>query len=248
MPAPTFAPAFSGNISYVNLPTPGQSTNSPANPTPSGNPIPSTPTTPPSLPNNNIDITNPFDNVVNKEVGNQAPTNNQSTTNPTQTPSTNKPAEPSFDEIVNSKNFGAISKDLFDKIAEGNVDDFNAGLQSIVKQVYRTAIEDSSKLMDFQMKNLEAKIMKQVNVNKQADIMVADLKKAVPYANDPAIEPIAKQVFSGYLRKGLSQAEALGATSQYFNNLASRIGDSQNPSQSSTGAKTGSEAWDELFN
>lgn len=247
MPAPTFAPAVSGNISYVNLPTPGQSTNNQPDPSQSTNGIPSTPTTPPSLPNNNIDITNPFDNVGNKEVSRQAQTPNQSTNNPTQTPSTSKP-EPSFDEIVNSKNFGSITKDLFDKVADGNVDDFNAGLQAIVKQVYRTAIEDSSKLMDFQMKNLEAKILKQVNVDKQADTLVTELKHAVPYANDPSIEPIAKQVFSGYLRKGLSQAEALGATSQYFNNLASRIGDSQNKSQTPSNVKTGSDAWDELFN
>lgn len=189
--------------------------------------------------NHNFDITNPFNRSTNRNTEGDSKQTGQSTSQ----------NQVTFDEIVNSKNFGQLSKDLFDKVNDGDVTDFNNSLQSALRSVYKTAIEDSNKLMEARMSSLEEKIFNKISDSKAADGIISDLKKAVPYANDPAVEPVARQVLSGYLRQGMSKSEAIGATNSYFDRLAQSVGQSKQAKDTmGSSYKSGKDAWDDLFN
>ena len=153
-----------------------------------------------------------------------------------------------FEDIVSKKQFGSLSKDLFDKVSEGDVDSFNDGIQAMMRSVYKTAIEDSNRLMDARLAKFEDELNNRLATSKEADNMLSELKTAIPYAKDPAVEPVARQVLSGFIRQGLSKAEAISATNAYFDRLADKVGQKNNPETKNSGIKYGRESWDELFN
>lgn len=194
---------------------------------------------PHNITNHNIDITNPFQQpkARNNEEPNGA-SQNQSASQPKVT----------FEDIVSKKQFGSLSKDLFDKVSEGDVDSFNDGIQSMMRAVYKTAIEDSNRLMDARLAKFEDELNNRLATSKEADSMLSELKTAIPYAKDPAVEPMARQVLSGFIRQGLSKAEAISATNAYFDRLADKVGQKNNPETKNSGIKYGRDSWDELFN
>ena len=189
--------------------------------------------------NNNIDITNPFQQPKAR--------NNEEPTGASQQQQTSQPRV-TFEDIVSKKQFGSLSKDLFDKVSEGDVDSFNDGIQAMMRSVYKTAIEDSNRLMDARLAKFEDELNNRLATSKEADNMLSELKTAIPYAKDPAVEPVARQVLSGFIRQGLTKAEAISATNAYFDRLADKVGQKNNPETKNSGIKYGRESWDELFN
>lgn len=200
-----------------------------------------TPTSAPNgnITNTNIDITNPFAEAKTRN-------NEDDSAKASQSQTASKPSV-TFADIVSQKQFGALSKELFDKVSEGDVDSFNNGLQSMMRAVYKTAIEDSNRLMDARFSKFEDSMLTKINTSKEADNMISELKTAIPYAKDPAVEPVARQILSGYLRQGMSKSEAIGATNAYFDRLADKVGQKNNPESKANGIKSGRDAWDELF-
>lgn len=199
---------------------------------------------PHGITNNNNDITNPFAEPTIKNSG-------QANANAGNQP--NQPSQPqvTFADIVKQKQFGSLARDLFDKVNEGDVDSFNSGLQDMMRNVYQTAIEDSNKLMNARLTDFESQLMNKLATDKKADGMLTELKSAVPFAQEADVEPIARQVFSGYLRQGMSKNEALAATNAYFNRLAEKVGQSNNQPKSNarrSDTLVGKAALDELFN
>ena len=198
---------------------------------------------PKDITNNNIDISNPFAEPKNKNNGAEQPNQPSQATN-------QQGQQLSFNDIVNQKQFGSLSKDLFDKVQDGDVDSFNSGLETMMRSVYKTAIEDSNRLMTARMQDFEQKLMAKLNSSKEADGLVNDLKTAIPYAQDAAVEPVARQVLSGYLRQGMSKNEAIAATNAYFGRLADKVGQAKETKSDKHSANTlaGKAALDELFN
>lgn len=194
---------------------------------------------PHNITNHNIDITNPFQQPKGR--------NNEEPTGASQNQSASQPRV-TFEDIVSKKQFGSLSKDLFDKVSEGDVDSFNDGIQSMMRAVYKTAIEDSNRLMDARLAKFEDELNNRLATSKEADNMLSELKTAIPYAKDPAVEPMARQVLSGFIRQGLSKAEAISATNAYFDRLADKVGQKNNPESKTSGIKYGRDSWDELFN
>ena len=194
---------------------------------------------PHNITNHNIDITNPFQQPKAR--------NNEEPTGASQQQQTSQPRV-TFEDIVSKKQFGSLSKDLFDKVSEGDVDSFNDGIQAMMRSVYKTAIEDSNRLMDARLAKFEDELNNRLATSKEADNMLSELKTAIPYAKDPAVEPVARQVLSGFIRQGLSKAEAISATNAYFDRLADKVGQKNNPETKNSGIKYGRESWDELFN
>lgn len=224
------------NVTYQDAPNGNQPND--ANP---ANGQPTAPTSEPhNIANPNFDITNPFANPKTRN-------NEEDSAKASQPESTSKPAV-TFDDIVSKKQFGEISKELFDKVSEGDVDSFNKGLQGMMRQVYKTAIEDSNRLMDARFAKFQDELMGKLNTSKEADNMLSELKAAIPFAKDPAVEPVARQILSGYLRQGMSKSEAIGATNAYFNRLADTVGQKDKPESKTSGIKYGRDSWDELFN
>lgn len=232
-------------IEYTNLPSgSSQATDGNTNQNNQANGQPTQPTsTPKDITNNNIDISNPFaEPKIKNNVAEQPRQQVQATNQQGQ--------QLTFADIVNQKQFGSLSKDLFDKVQEGDVDSFNSGLESMMRSVYKTAIEDSNRLMTARMEDFEQKLMTKLNSSKEADGLVNDLKTAIPYAQDAAVEPVARQVLSGYLRQGMSKNEAIAATNAYFGRLADKVGQSKEAKSDKHSANTlaGKAALDELFN
>lgn len=194
---------------------------------------------PHNITNHNIDITNPFQQPKGR--------NNEEPTGASQQQQTSQPRV-TFEDIVSKKQFGSLSKDLFDKVSEGDVDSFNDGIQSMMRAVYKTAIEDSNRLMDARLAKFEDELNNRLATSKEADNMLSELKTAIPYAKDPAVEPVARQVLSGFIRQGLSKSEAISATNAYFDRLADKVGQKNNPESKTSGIKYGRDSWDELFN
>lgn len=220
--------ATDGNTNQIN-----QTNGQPTQPT----------STPKDITNNNIDISNPFaEPKIKNNVAEQPRQQVQATNQQGQ--------QLTFADIVNQKQFGSLSKDLFDKVQDGDVDSFNSGLETMMRSVYKTAIEDSNRLMTARMEDFEQKLMAKLNSSKEADGLVNDLKTAIPYAQDAAVEPVARQVLSGYLRQGMSKNEAIAATNAYFGRLADKVGQSKEAKSDKHSANTlaGKAALDELFN
>lgn len=231
------------NISYVELPVDSQM--APAAQTSATEPAsaPANPATNPNISKNNIDISNPFsyDSNINKPAT-QQPAQTQTATQQSSAP------QVTFDDIVAKKNFVNLSKDVFDKIGEGDISAIQDSLQSAMRNVYRTAVEDVSTLMEARLKEYQSKTIDQVNNSKFADAAIAELKAAIPYANDPAVEPVAKNVLASYMRKGMTRTEAVGATAQYFSNLAERVSSATKSKEPESQYRTGKDSWDDLFN
>lgn len=230
---------------YNNIPSgSSQATDGNTNQTNQASGQPTQPTsTPKDITNNNIDISNPFAEPKTKNNVAEQPRQPAQATNQQGQPLT-------FADIVNQKQFGSLSKDLFDKVQDGDVDSFNSGLETMMRSVYKTAIEDSNRLMTARMEDFEQKLMAKLNSSKEADGLVNDLKTAIPYAQDAAVEPVARQVLSGYLRQGMSKNEAIAATNAYFGRLADKVGQSKEAKSDKHSANTlaGKAALDELFN
>lgn len=236
------------NISYVELPIDSQM--APAANTSATEPAsaPANPATNPNISKNNIDISNPFsyDSNINKPAQGQSATNNQTASQQAQSQA--QAPQVTFDDIVAKKNFVNLSKDVFDKIGEGDISAIQDSLQSAMRNVYRTAVEDVSTLMEARLKEYQSKTIDQVNNSKFADAAIAELKAAIPYANDPAVEPVAKNVLASYMRKGMTRTEAVGATAQYFSNLAERVSSATKSKEPESQYRTGKDSWDDLFN
>lgn len=232
-------------IEYTNISSgSNQATDGNTNQINQANGQPTQPTsTPKDITNNNIDISNPFaEPKIKNNVAEQPRQQVQATNQQGQ--------QLTFADIVNQKQFGSLSKDLFDKVQDGDVDSFNSGLETMMRSVYKTAIEDSNRLMTARMEDFEQKLMAKLNSSKEADGLVNDLKTAIPYAQDAAVEPVARQVLSGYLRQGMSKNEAIAATNAYFGRLADKVGQSKEAKSDKHSANTlaGKAALDELFN
>lgn len=181
---------------------------------------------------NQVDITNPFSEPMVKETGRE-----QSSSPEPRSASGNAPAgKPvTFEDIVAQKQFGEMTKDIFDKVSEGDITGFNNSLQAFGRLVYKTAVEDANTVIDSRLKAFEDKFTRKLDAGRNTSEMITALKNAVPLAKDAAIEPVAKQVFAGFLKQGMTKSEALGATNNYFNSLANRV--SENNKQSATEKK-----------
>ena len=245
----------SGNISYVTLPTStsaggGEPNNQNQNQQQNSASSASMPTSAPHLANNvnqnNIDITNPFANAINNRQESGVPADKQSQASEGANGSTSS-ATVSFDDIVNKKQFGSLAKELFDQVAEGNVDEFNKSFQSALRGVYKTAVEDANKLLDARIQKLETSLLQKFNNRTEADAIIKDMKSKIPYADNPATEPVARMVLGAYLKQGLNKQEAIAATNQYFNRFADEVSNA-NVHKSPSLGKSGRDSWDELFN
>lgn len=194
---------------------------------------PANPVSAPRMPNindNQVDIKNPFAEPKVKETGQAAtdkpsPSSNSASGNPT------PEKRVTFEDIVNQKQFGEMTKEIFDKVAEGDMTGFNTSLQTFGRMIYKTAVEDANTVIDSRLKAFEDKFTRKLDAGRNTREMVTALKNAVPLANDAAIAPIAQQVLAGYLKQGMSKSEALGATNNYFNSLASRVSESNKQSE-----------------
>lgn len=245
----------SGNISYVTLPTSTSATGAEPNQNQQQNPASSAsvPASAPHLANNvnqnNIDITNPFANAINNRQESGIPADKQSQANNGANGSagSTSSAAVSFDDIVNKKQFGSLAKELFDQVAEGNVDEFNKSFQSALRGVYKTAVEDANKLLDARIQKLETSLLQKFNNRTEADAIIKDMKSKIPYADNPATEPVARMVLGAYLKQGLNKQEAIAATNQYFNRFADEVSNA-NVHKSPSLGKSGRDSWDELFN
>ena len=192
---------------------------------------------------NNIDLTNPFDNHnnTNANQGRPATGNNSDNANA---------KHPSLDEIVNAKDFGEFSDDLIRKAVDGDSTEFKQGLTSLSRRIYKTAIQDANALMEAKLSKFKTDMESKMESRKQADSLIATMKSSLEFTRNPEIEPVATQVLAGYIRKGLSVDEALGATKQYFGNLAKSFNDSTNKpdsNQQNSRVLTGEDALNKLF-
>lgn len=198
---------------------------------------------------NNIDLTNPFNNYNNR--GRDDDTNANQGKPATGNNSDNANAKhPSLDEIVNAKDFGEFSDDLIRKAVDGDSTEFKQGLTSLSRRIYKTAIQDANALMEAKLAKFKTDMESTMESRKKADSLIATMKSSLEFTKNPEIEPVATQVLAGYIRKGLSVDEALGATKQYFGNLAKSFNDSTNKpdsNQQNSRVLTGEDALNKLF-
>lgn len=195
----------------------------------------------------NIDLTNPFDNSSNIKGRQQANSANQPDANANNSANDK---QPSLDDIVNAKSFGEISDDLINKAINGEPEDFKASLTAMSRSIYKTAIQDANALMEAKLSKFKSEMKASIESDKKADSLVATMKSNLEFAKDPAIEPVARQVLAGYIRKGMSVDEAMGATRQYFSNLSKSFADStKKPEQNNQNSRvlTGEDALNKLF-
>lgn len=198
--------------------------------------------------NNNIDLTNPFVNDANinkQDVANRANQNNSANND-----SANQAKQPTLDEIVNAKDFGEINDDLFNKALNGDASGFKDTFATITRNVYKQAITDANALMEAKLSKLKNEIKANIESDKKVDNLVNTMKNELAFTKDPAIEPVARQVFAGYIRKGLNTEEALGATRQYFSNLTKSFNAAnKKPDEinSNSNVLTGEDALNRLF-
>ena len=223
-------------VQYMNFGSGAQGGSAPTTSEGANSASQSTPATPVSAPHmsnindNQVEIKNPFAEPTIKETGQ---VQSDKTSPSSNSASGNTPPEKrvTFEEIVNQKQFGEMTKEIFDKVAEGDMTGFNSSLQTFGRMIYKTAVEDANTVIDSRLKAFEDKFTRKLDAGRNTREMVTALKNAVPLANDAAIEPIAQQVLAGFLKQGMSKSEALGATNNYFNSLASRVSESNKQSE-----------------
>lgn len=194
---------------------------------------------------NNIDITNPFAQVKSTN-SNESATNNQ-TNRQTNSESAN---QPTLDDIVNQKVFGELSDDLINKAINGEPADFKNSLLTMSRNIYKQAIQDANALMEAKLTKFKSDVKASIESDKKADSLVANMHQSLEFTKDPAIEPVARQVLANYIRKGLGVDEAIGATRQYFANVASSFNNTTNKpesSQQNSRVLTGEDALNKLF-
>lgn len=140
----------------------------------------------------------------------------------------NNDGKSQFDTHVESLNLGGgvdvaqVQQDM----AQGNTESFAAALKTTGEAAYKAAITDSNKLMQTQIKAAVAEAVGEANGNFKSDMAIRDLHSALPYTEDAALAPVAKGVFTQFLKKGQTQAEAIKSTDEYFKHSMKLLGGS----------------------
>lgn len=115
---------------------------------------------------------------------------------------------------------GKIMQDM----QSGNTESFTAALKQVGESAYKASIKDSNKLVQAQVKKAVEDAVGEANGNFNSSMAIRDLNDQLPYTADPALAPVAKGVFTQFLKKNNTQAEAIKLTDDYFKHTVGLLG------------------------
>ena len=157
------------------------------------------------------------------------PNNPQQPQNPPQRTDEQMRAE--ISQHLNSVGLGDLTLSAADveKLASGenSHQEFANIVNTRMQQVYLQAIQSSQKFINNTLETRLAKLKEEAVAETKAffngNDLRSHLRKEIPYADDPAIGPMAETVFRQFLVKGADKAKATELTKQYFERVRSAM-------------------------
>lgn len=161
--------------------------------------------------------------------GNDPPPNNQQQPqNPPQR--TDEQMRSEISQHLNSVGLGDLTLSATDveKLqGENSHQEFANLVNTRMQQVYLQAIQSSQKfinsVLDSRLKTIKEEAVNEAKAFFNGNDLRSHLRKEIPYADDPAIGPMAETVFRQFLVKGADKAKATELTKQYFERVRSAM-------------------------
>lgn len=221
--------------------------NSPQN---SGNPHNSQ-TNPQANPENNGGTNDDLIATIWDEQQQQPPAGGNPPPNGQQPPQNNQPPQRTDEQVraeisqhltsVGLGDFTLSAADVEKLQGENSHQEFANLVNSRMQQVYLQSVQSAQKLLTTVLEQRIPKAIEEaVNQSKaffNGNDLRSQLRKEIPYADDPAIGPMAETVFRQFLVKGASREKAIEHTKQYFERVRSAMDPNYvppNPNQRTT--------------
>jgi len=153
--------------------------------------------------------------------------------------------------LTNGINFQTVAND----IRNGDHSSLEAAFNTLGANSYRSGVADAQRLMDSKVKDAVGQAVDQSTGNYKSDMVIGQMKMALPFTAAPEIEPIAKAVLTQFIKQGKSQTQAIEEVGKFFEHVSKTAGgnvqsapDGQPGSRNYNNGKQSQETdWDSIF-
>lgn len=124
---------------------------------------------------------------------------------------------------------GIDSARLMSDIREGNSESMQTAFSTLAANAYQAAVTDMNRLVDARVKKGIEESTGSATGAIRSDLAIRELQSALPFTQKPEIEPVAKAVFTQFMKKGQDVKGAIESTKNYFKHMSKMAGDNQPP-------------------
>jgi len=119
---------------------------------------------------------------------------------------------------------GISMKDLSAAIRDDDEEKASAVMAKMMENAVSVALTQSNKLADAKIAAVKDVVVQETKSSAEMDMAVRQMNGALPFTSHEAVAPVAKQVLTGFLEKGLSIDDAVKNTSEYYKEVAQESG------------------------
>jgi len=109
---------------------------------------------------------------------------------------------------------------IMNDVQNGDMSSMQKAFTQIGSQAYTATLTDANRLMQSKINDAVTAAVEKAGVNYKGDKLTDAMHTALPFTKDPAMSPVARGILGQFLKKGLSDEEALNKTKAYFKNFA----------------------------
>lgn len=119
-----------------------------------------------------------------------------------------------------------LTPEVMTEMTDGNLEGFNKAVAASGRNAVKQSLMLSARMMNEISERLTTKMETRFNELLSADKANTDLNDALPFAKDPAIQPIARGIFAQAMNKtNGDKAKALEMTKRFFTNITNVTAD-----------------------
>ena len=101
-------------------------------------------------------------------------------------------------------------------LQDGKTESLQTVLSTVAANTYKAAMVDANRLVDTKINQALEEANATANGNFQSHLALSSLHEALPFTADPVISPVAENVFTQFISKGLSITDAIKQTGEFF--------------------------------
>jgi hypothetical protein len=107
------------------------------------------------------------------------------------------------------------------ELQEGKTDALNAAFETVASNVFQQAMIQTNRLVESRLDSAVDSAVNKATGKVNANFALREINEAMPFTKDPAIEPIAKAVMSGFMKQDGADAQSVvKSTQQFFEQMA----------------------------
>lgn len=141
-----------------------------------------------------------------------------------------QPSQPSaedqkraMEDFFNSKQFNAVTSDLYSKLQEGDVDSFNEALSNSFRSVYKDAMISAGKMIDAKFASIDEMIASRLESHSKSASLMSAIKGRIPLAQNPKFSSMIVNQVKENMAMGMKEAEAISAVRSLFSDMQNEL-------------------------